>query len=148
MPAELSPFTAPTWSKRVNRPFENIRSLVVDEPGDLWFGGQEGTFRYDGKTFTNFSATPSPPTPDPDGVEVYAGIYDSSQGWMVVRDKESVVTAQIEGQDAFGLIKTSGHSFKLDDSDIRAMVQFAMKDERATSLSITQNGATTQWTRR
>ena len=29
--------------------------MVVDRSGNLWFGGQEGAFRYDGKTLATIS---------------------------------------------------------------------------------------------
>ena len=30
--------------------------MAVDRSGNLWFGGQEGAFRYDGETLTTFTA--------------------------------------------------------------------------------------------
>ena len=35
--------------------FENIRTMAIDRSGILWFGGQDGAFRYDGKTVTTFT---------------------------------------------------------------------------------------------
>ena len=67
---------------------------------------------------------------------------------MVVREANGLVTTQIQYQGAFGLIKTSGHSFKLDDPNIIATVKFKVQDDRTTSLAVTQNGATSKWTRR
>ena len=34
-----------------------IASIAEDQEGKLWFAGHMGVCRYDGKTFTNFSAT-------------------------------------------------------------------------------------------
>ena len=38
------------------REFQNIRSIVEDKAGNLWFGGQFGVYRYDGKTGTMLTA--------------------------------------------------------------------------------------------
>jgi ligand-binding sensor domain-containing protein len=34
-------------------PFSNVRSITEDKYGNIWIGGQNGLFRYDGKSLTN-----------------------------------------------------------------------------------------------
>jgi len=36
------------------KPFTNVRSIIEDKKGNIWLGGN-GLWRYDGKTFTNFT---------------------------------------------------------------------------------------------
>ena len=36
-------------------PFNNVRSIIEDKTGNIWVGGQDGLYRYDGKNFTQFS---------------------------------------------------------------------------------------------
>ncbi|MHC4416625.1 MAG: two-component regulator propeller domain-containing protein [Planctomycetota bacterium] len=39
----------------------NVYCMLEDKAGNIWFGSADaGACRYDGKTFTNFSATASP----------------------------------------------------------------------------------------
>jgi ligand-binding sensor domain-containing protein len=35
--------------------FSNVRSIIEDKTGNIWIGGQDGLFRYDGKSLTNVS---------------------------------------------------------------------------------------------
>ena len=44
-----------------------VDSMLEDKAGDIWFGSADaGASRYDGKTFTKFSAT-APPSLPPQG---------------------------------------------------------------------------------
>lgn len=42
-------------TKKDGKPFTNIRSIIKDKKGNIWLGGSEGLWRYDGNTFTNFT---------------------------------------------------------------------------------------------
>ena len=33
----------------------NVRSIIKDKKGNIWLGGYDGLWRYDGSTFTNFT---------------------------------------------------------------------------------------------
>jgi ligand-binding sensor domain-containing protein len=37
------------------KPFTNVRSIIKDKKGNIWLGGYDGLWRYDGHTFTNFT---------------------------------------------------------------------------------------------
>jgi ligand-binding sensor domain-containing protein len=37
------------------KPFRNVRCIIEDRRGNIWLGGNDGLWRYDGKTFTNFT---------------------------------------------------------------------------------------------
>ena len=37
------------------KPFKNVRSIIVDKKDNIWLGGADGLWRYDGSTFTNFT---------------------------------------------------------------------------------------------
>lgn len=36
-------------------PFKNVRSIIEDKKGNIWLGGDDGLWRYDGSIFTNFT---------------------------------------------------------------------------------------------
>jgi ligand-binding sensor domain-containing protein len=38
-----------------DKPFENVRSIIEDKKGNIWLGGNDGLWRYDGSSFTNFT---------------------------------------------------------------------------------------------
>lgn len=46
------PFTVFTHE---NKPFKNVRSLIEDKKGNIWLGGNDGLWRFNGSTFTNFT---------------------------------------------------------------------------------------------
>jgi len=37
------------------KPYTNVRSITEDKKGNIWLGGQDGLWRYDGKAFINFT---------------------------------------------------------------------------------------------
>ncbi|MFZ6008807.1 MAG: ligand-binding sensor domain-containing protein, partial [Bacteroidota bacterium] len=37
------------------KPFRNVRCLIEDKKGNIWLGGSDGLWRYDGSTFINFA---------------------------------------------------------------------------------------------
>ena len=37
------------------KPFTNVRTIIEDKKGNIWLGGDDGLWRYDGSTFTNFT---------------------------------------------------------------------------------------------
>ena len=37
------------------KPFTNVRSIIQDKKGNIWLGGNDGLWRYNGKTFINFT---------------------------------------------------------------------------------------------
>jgi ligand-binding sensor domain-containing protein len=37
------------------KPFTNVRTIKEDKKGNIWLGGHDGLWRYDGKAFTNFT---------------------------------------------------------------------------------------------
>ena len=37
------------------KPFSNVRTIIEDRKGNIWLGGNDGLWRYDGSTFTNFT---------------------------------------------------------------------------------------------
>jgi len=37
------------------KPFTNVRSIIEDTKGNIWLGGNDGLWRYDGSTFINFT---------------------------------------------------------------------------------------------
>jgi hypothetical protein len=37
------------------KPFTNVRSIIEDTKGNIWLGGNDGLWRYDGSIFTNFT---------------------------------------------------------------------------------------------
>jgi ligand-binding sensor domain-containing protein len=37
------------------KPFTNVRTIIEDKKGNIWLGGNDGLWRYDGTTFTNFT---------------------------------------------------------------------------------------------
>lgn len=50
------PYFIPTEAKSFNdMPHVIIRNMIQDKSGDIWFATFAGAFRYNGKTFTNFS---------------------------------------------------------------------------------------------
>src|SRR5690606_988170 len=36
-------------------PFKNVRTIIEDTKGNIWLGGNDGLWRYNGRTFTNFT---------------------------------------------------------------------------------------------
>jgi ligand-binding sensor domain-containing protein len=38
-----------------DKPFKNVRSIIEDKKGNIWLGGADGLWRYDGSTFANFT---------------------------------------------------------------------------------------------
>jgi len=44
-----------TITRNDGKPFTNVRSIIKDKKGNIWLGGYDGLWRYDGLTFTNFS---------------------------------------------------------------------------------------------
>jgi ligand-binding sensor domain-containing protein len=40
---------------RNGKPFSNVRTIAKDKKGNIWLGGPDGLWRYDGSTFTNFT---------------------------------------------------------------------------------------------
>jgi ligand-binding sensor domain-containing protein len=36
-------------------PFTNVRTMIEDKEGNIWLGGNDGLWRYDGSAFTNFT---------------------------------------------------------------------------------------------
>ncbi|WP_254087253.1 two-component regulator propeller domain-containing protein [Dawidia cretensis] len=37
------------------KPFSNIRTITKDKKGNIWLGGPDGFWCYDGSTFTDFT---------------------------------------------------------------------------------------------
>ena len=37
------------------KPFTNVRSIIEDRKGNIWLGGPDGLWQYDGSTFSNFT---------------------------------------------------------------------------------------------
>lgn len=37
------------------KPFANVRSIIKDKKGNIWLGGADGLWRYNGTTFTNYT---------------------------------------------------------------------------------------------
>ncbi|XOV93537.1 MAG: two-component regulator propeller domain-containing protein [Bacteroidota bacterium] len=37
------------------KPFKNVWSVIEDKKGNIWFGDNDGLWRYDGKTYTKVS---------------------------------------------------------------------------------------------
>jgi ligand-binding sensor domain-containing protein len=50
--AQGKPFTVFTHD---SKPFKNVRSLIEDKKGNIWLGGNDGLWRFDGSSFTNFT---------------------------------------------------------------------------------------------
>jgi ligand-binding sensor domain-containing protein len=46
------PFTVFTHD---SKPFKNVRSIIEDKKGNIWLGGNDGLWRFNGSTFTNFT---------------------------------------------------------------------------------------------
>ena len=47
--------TFTTITNNDGKAFANVRSIIKDKKGNMWLGGHDGLWRYDGKTFTNFT---------------------------------------------------------------------------------------------
>src|SRR5690606_38327090 len=45
-------FTAVTQN---GKPFKNVRAIIEDAKVNIWLGGNDGLWRYNGRTFTNFT---------------------------------------------------------------------------------------------
>ena len=41
-----------------DKPFKNVLSIIEDKKGNIWLGGWDGLWRYNGSTFTNFTQKP------------------------------------------------------------------------------------------
>ncbi|WP_409456458.1 two-component regulator propeller domain-containing protein [Sphingobacterium sp.] len=41
--------------KHEGKPFKNVRSIIADKNGNIWLGGNDGLWSYDGITFTNYT---------------------------------------------------------------------------------------------
>ncbi|WP_257670891.1 two-component regulator propeller domain-containing protein [Parapedobacter tibetensis] len=37
------------------KPFRNVRTIIEDKKGNIWLGGNDGLWCYDGSTLTNFT---------------------------------------------------------------------------------------------
>ena len=49
-----------TFTEIINeegKTFENVWSILEDKKGNIWLGGQNGLWRYDGNSFNNLSTT-------------------------------------------------------------------------------------------
>jgi streptogramin lyase len=51
----LFPVTPPELKDPAGKSFVNVRAMQIDRQGHLWFGGQQGAFRYDGKQVSAFT---------------------------------------------------------------------------------------------
>lgn len=47
--------TFSTVTRKDGKPFTNVRSIIKDKKGNIWLGGADGLWRYDGSTFTNLT---------------------------------------------------------------------------------------------
>jgi ligand-binding sensor domain-containing protein len=47
--------TSPIIAGNDSNSFTNVRSIIEDKKGNIWLGGCNGLWRYNGNTFTNFS---------------------------------------------------------------------------------------------
>jgi len=82
------------------KPFTNVRSIIEDKKGNIWLGGNDGLWRYDGKTFTNF-------TPNFVGY-----IYEDKKGniWTSSERDNSQAWAlsQYDGKSLSGFVSAKG----------------------------------------
>lgn len=44
-----------TVFKHNGKPFKNVRSIIEDKKGNIWIGGADGLWRYDGNSITNYT---------------------------------------------------------------------------------------------
>ncbi|HEY5392729.1 MAG TPA: two-component regulator propeller domain-containing protein, partial [Hanamia sp.] len=47
--------TFTTITNKDGKAFANVRSIIKDKKDNIWLGGYDGLWRYDGSTFTNFT---------------------------------------------------------------------------------------------
>ncbi len=78
--------------------FGDIRSIIEDKKGNIWLGGSEGLWRYDGSTFTNFTK------------QFVGYVYEDSKGSIWI-------SHNITGPNKWGLSQYTEDSLLIDPTD-------------------------------
>jgi len=103
----------------------NIRTIVVDRSGNLWFGGQEGAFRYDGKTVTAFTSK--------------EGLLDNFVGSMIVDRAGNLWLGhpgQFPGGRGGGATRYDGKSFQhfTQKDGLGSLTAYCMLEDKAGNI--------------
>lgn len=74
------------------KPFKKVHSIIEDKKGNIWFGGADSLWRYDGSTFTKFTKRFIGPIIEDKSGNIWAGSgRDNNLGWELSRyDEDSL----------------------------------------------------------
>jgi ligand-binding sensor domain-containing protein len=95
------------------KPFINVRTIAKDRKGNIWLGGPDGLWRYDGNTFTNFTRKfVGYIIEDTKGNIWTSSESNNGQGWVLSRydekslsDKNPIVTEIASKSMIFGILE-------------------------------------------
>lgn len=74
------------------KPFTNVRSIIKDKKGNIWLGGNDGLWRYDGSTFTNFTQKFVGYIYEDKKGNIWTSSESSNNGWVLSRYDEKSLT--------------------------------------------------------
>ena len=117
--------TFTTITNAAGKPFTNVRSIIKDKKGNIWLGGYDGLWRYDGNTFTNFTQNFVGYIYEDKKGNIWIGSgKDSNLGWTLSRydekslsDKKPMVTIIANKPMIFGILEDDKGNIWFGDFD-------------------------------
>ena len=93
------------------KPFINVRAIIEDKKGSIWLGGNDGLWRYDGSTFTNFMKNFGGFIYEDRNGNIWTG-SEIPEGWALSRyderslsDKKPTITEIKSKEVIFGILE-------------------------------------------